>query len=171
MLDLCGPRRAICGRGRAPAQRSHGFLRATWCLPLPSRGPPAHANHNVWIYAIAQPRLGAQRVHGHEGARGGAAPSSLLRWHATPLISPLGVAVFRRSSHGGGRPPAPTTAFGYAYRTTALGAQRVHGQGARCRGPPMLWLACSTRPALWLRGRFSGRMVALIREGDDNERT
>ena len=43
-----------------------------------------------------------------------------------------------------GRPPAPTTAFGYAYRTTALGAQRVHGQGARCRGGAMLWLACST---------------------------
>ena len=34
--------------------------------------------------------------------------------------------------------PAGTnpTAFGYAYRTTALGAQRVHGQGARGEGVP-----------------------------------
>ena len=33
-----------------------------------------------------------------------------------------------------GRPPAPTTAFGYAYRTTALGAQRVHGKGLEVKG-------------------------------------
>ena len=28
------------------------------------------------------------------------------------------------------------TAFGYAYRTTALGAQRVHGKGLEVKGVP-----------------------------------
>ena len=38
------------------------------------------------------------------------------------------------------------TAFGYAYRTTALGAQRVHGKGLEVKTPASTGRCCE-----WLR--------------------